>query len=217
MTNATHASFVALCNAVADDQVISITRALNAELVERYEYEMRKNADNDKIQKTLLSVNNALVKSSSARLHAVANIDARYINRAERVNAKYNVYALQKIADIINVVMHDKKMNAINYHALRSLFNFERKSKLFTHADAIASASNKITVQDASKRQLLSRHTVSASTANTQASSTMNALVTLNVVRETTNENNEKHYELTHSALCEALREIVMQRSALAD
>lgn len=207
----THANFIALCNDVSDDTVKSLVKVLSDEITARAEYEQRKNSDNDKIQKTLSNVHSKLVRSKAAKLHAVANVNASYINRCERVNAKYNVYALQKIADIVDVVMFEQSMNKINYHVLRSLFRFEAKELTFTHRDAVCAASDKCKVEDAKKRSALSRHNVSETTASTQASSTMNALVTLGVVSETNNADNVSCYVLTHSPLCEALKEIVMK------
>lgn len=202
-------SFVELCNAISDEDAKSFTLNVVASFDARAENEMKKNADNANIQKNLAKSRAKFARTSAARFMNVANVKSDFILRAERVNAQYNVYAIEKVADLIDAVMHKRALNAINLNVLKSIFKCASKDVAFTHKLAVASASDKVVVEDASVRKLLSRHNVSLTTASTQASSTMNALVTCNVVSEYMTDAREVAYRLNENALVEALREIV--------
>lgn len=202
-------SFIDACNSLNDDDVKSFTLALASSFDARAEYEEKKNADNSNIQKNLKKSREKFARASAARFCMTASVKSDFINRAERVNAQYNVYAVEKVADLIDAVMHKRALNAINLNVLKSLFKLTAKEIAFTHKLAVASASDKVVVEDASIRKLLSRHNVSLTTASTQASSTMNALVTCNVVTEYMTDAREVAYRLNDNSLVEALREVV--------
>lgn len=205
----TNVSFADLTASFSDEDVKSFTLNLAAEFDIRADYERAKNADNENIQKNLAKSRAKFARSSAARFMLAANVPVAFLNRNERVNAKYNVYAVEKVADLVDAVMHKRAMNAINLNVLKSLFKLTAKDIAFTHKLAVASASDKAVVEDASIRKLLSRHNVSFTTASTQASSTMNALVTCGVVTEYMTDAREIAYRLNENALVEALREAV--------
>lgn len=203
---ALNVSFIDAMNSVSDDVARETAQYTVAHIDERARYEATKNSENDSIQKHLKSARDKLSSARVARFMIAANVDSSFINRNERVNARYNVYAIEKVASLAHSVAFDKLHNAINANVLRSMFKCESAEIDFSHHLALCSASDKIVCKDAKARNRLSRHTVSASTASTQASSTMNALVTCNVVSEYRNAANELCYKLNDNALVQALR-----------
>lgn len=163
---------------LVEETVFSIAEALD----ERAAFETDKNPDNANIHRTLKKVRSQLVTKRAAKVMLATNLTPAFINRSEHTGSRYNVYALGKLADVIFGVTDGAISNAINLACMRSLFRFKNAGIPFTMEMAKAAASDKIRV-DAAVRQHLVRHTVSASTAPTQASSTMQALETLGVVK----------------------------------
>ena len=198
-------SFEALMIAVSDDDARNRALEIASALDERATFEATKNVDNDSIQKHLKSARARLTTASVARFTIAANVSTRYFNEQERVNARRNVYAIAKLADLAQSIALGKAHNAINASVIRSLLKFDAAGVEFSHKCALAATSDKITI-DAPLRKLLSRHTVSASTASTQASSTMSALEASRVVTVFQNDKNEQCYRLNDNALVTELR-----------
>src|SRR5690606_11506121 len=144
---------------------------------ERSDFEARKNPDNDSIQKSLKKSRSALQRHQVAALIAATNVRPDFINGSRSVGSAYNVYAIDKVADLVAGLNGGFVRNAINLAVCKSLFRFRAAGETFTGEMARAAASDKLRVQGAIKAHLV-RHTVSASTAPTQASSTMSALQT---------------------------------------
>jgi hypothetical protein len=200
-------TFITALRSHDDNDAKSFALAVVQEFDTRIAYENTKNSENDNIVKTLNKSSAKLASVSAARVMMTCNVASSFINRAERVNAKYNVYASEKLADII-ASLRDARCftNAINNAVIRSMLKCDAKIA-FTHKLAIASASDKVNV-DATIRKHLVRHTVSVSTASTQASSTMNALVTANICEEYRDDSNIVAYRLRDNVQVAALREI---------
>ena len=202
----TQINFFDAMQQVSDDdaKLIASEIALSVDL--RASYEHAKNSENDSIQKHLKSARAKLATSSVARFFIAANVKSTYVNEQERVNARRNVYAVLKLADLAQSVCFSREHNAITRACIKTLFAFADNDLTFTHKDALSCASNKVTVSEASKRKHMTRHTVAASTASTQASSSMSALIAANVVSESRTESNETSYALRDNALVSALR-----------
>jgi hypothetical protein len=171
-----------LMQAVSDVNVKNALIAINGEIIDRELFEVKKNPDNANIHKTIKKIKGSLERTHAATLMVAANVSPGFINRTLQDGSKYNVYAVLKVADLVDGLTGAGLTNAINIACMRSLFNFHKAGLAFTGEMAKAAASDKIRVSDAVKKHLI-RHTVSASTAPTQASSTMQALQTLGVVR----------------------------------
>jgi hypothetical protein len=165
-----------------DEMVVELSSALD----DRVEFEERVGPDNLSIHKTLKKVRAAFTANkNAARVLLAVNTDSAFINRSISEGARYNVYALGKLADIVKGLTDGQISNAINLACMKSLFAFRTAGVPFTSQLARAAASDKIRDIDPSVRKHLVRHTVSASTAPTQASSTMQALETLGIVKRT--------------------------------
>lgn len=144
---------------------------------------------NDNIQRTLTKVRNQLATKRATRAMLAAGFNEAQINRSVHQGKRYNVYALGKLADVLYGVSGGAINNAVNNAIMRSLFRFKKAGTAFTMDMAKAAVSDKIRVE-AAVRALLIRHTVAPSTAPTQASSTMQALVDLGVVSRSGSERN---------------------------
>jgi hypothetical protein len=185
-----------------DEMVVSIAN----EIDDRAAFEANKNPDNENIQKTIKKVRAQMVTKRAAKLLLAANLTPEFMNRSVHEGAAYNVYALGKLADVIYGVTDGVISNAINIAVMKSLFNFHKAETPFDANMARAAASDKIRVTSMKLRELLVRHTVSAGTAPTQASSTMQALTTLGVVRSSGDHRNPT-YNVIDSPLSRKLME----------
>lgn len=174
--------FQELIAALPDSEVETMTQRIVAELDKRAAFEEEKNPENANIQRTLKKARELLATKRTTKVLMAAGVDPSFITRQVNDGSAYNVYALFKLADIVRGMTDGAITNAINNAVLRSLVRIHRAGKEFTMELAKAAASDKIRI-DAGLKSLMVRHTVSASTAPTQASSTMQALETLGVVR----------------------------------
>ncbi|WP_342234613.1 hypothetical protein [Inquilinus sp. OTU3971] len=199
-------AFTDMIAQIADDTAKTYALDLSKQFDARAEYERAKNSDNDTIQAKLKSAAARLSSVSAAKVLIAANVSETFVNRAERNNARYNVYAIDKLSNIVDVLVNARTINAISNACIRSMITLEEAKIDFSHKLALASASDKITVDNAQARKRLTRHNVSASTASTQASSTMNALVTLHIVEEYTNDARETCYRFADSDVARSVR-----------
>jgi hypothetical protein len=166
--------------------VKEVAEAIAVQIEVRECFERAKDSSNTNIQRTLKSVRSRLTTSlDAARVMLATNVDPSMINRQLHDGQRYNVYALGKLADAIYALGNPAGYvgNKINNAVMRSLFRFKAAKIPFTTNLARAAASDKIRV-DASLKDHLVRHTVAASTAPTQASSTLQAMETLGLVRK---------------------------------
>lgn len=155
-----------------------------ADCVEAREtFEDTKDSENKSIKRTLKNVRSAFVTKYAARAMLATKTDPAFINRSLHDGSRYNVYALGKAADLMKGMTNGAVSNAINIACMKTLFKFRDAGVQFTGEIAKACASDKIRISDTNLKKHLVRHTVSASTAPTQASSTMQAMETLGLVK----------------------------------
>ena len=203
-------SFDDLVREIPDETADALVMALAREIDERSDFETAKDPDNLNIQRTLKKVRSQLVTKRAARFSHAANVPTSFINRSIHGGSCYNVYALGKYADLVNFSVTGQVMNAINNACLRSLFRVIDAGKVFTMETAKMACSTNYTAKDGTDvaRSHLVRHTVAPSTAPTQASSTMQALVTIGVVRAVGSTKNPR-YELTANPITAKFRELL--------
>ena len=170
---------------VSEEDAKRMTFEISKAIDERADFETRKNPDNGNIHSTLKKARTQLVTLRAAKLMIAANVDSGFINRVKHQGSAYNVYAIGKFADIVYGVTDGKVANAINLACMRSLFALKRAGiDRMDMETAKGAASKQYAVKlSANIRKHLLSHTVSTSTASTQASSTMQALVTLGVLK----------------------------------
>lgn len=204
-----------IVSGIADEEVEDTMHATRTELGVRALFENDKNPDNANIHRTLKKCTDSLVRRHAALAMIAASVDIGFINRSLHDGFRYNVYAVGKFADLVDGLTNGSSMrNAINIACCRSLFKFRAAGVPFTGEMARAAASDKLRVSEAVKKHLI-RHTVSASTAPTQASSTMQALETLGVVKAEGSRKNPV-YLILDNPITTRLAEVVASMEALA-
>lgn len=200
------AEFDAMMAAIDKTEVDLAVTAVAHALDERIAYEAVNGHPN--IQKTLAAVRRELIQERAARAMLVTGFSETEINRQIHSGKRFNVYALGKLADALRGLSGGAVTNAINNACMRTLFKFRAAGVPFTFETAKAAASDKIRV-DAAIKNLLVRHSVSAGTAPTQASSTMQAMVSLGLVNATGGKN--PTYTLTNHPAVAKLEEVLMK------
>lgn len=176
-------TFEQITDSFSDEEVTEVVHEIAACIDDRVEFEKDKNPDNNNIQRTLKKAREQMVTKRAAKVFLATNVSPNIMNRVFHEGSRYNVYAIGKLGDVVRGLTDGTLMNAINLACMRSLFAFRKAGLTFTGEMAKAAASDKIRITDSAIKAALVRHTVSASTAPTQASSTMQALETLGIVK----------------------------------
>ena len=207
-------SFTEVLDAVTTEEVEMMRAALIVSFKNRADFEHEADATNDNIQKTLSKELAKHQLPNVLRALVAAGVDAQYVNVSEMGSKRRNVYALQKLSDLLYGAVTGHIKNAINLAVVSSMAKLKDMTLPFTGEVAKACASDKFAV-GADYKGVINRHTVAESTASTQASSTMTALEVLGVV---TNIGTRNHpvYKLTETALAKRLVEVVSPKVALA-
>lgn len=182
------ASKTSTVKAVKSDYLKAMLKAF----AERSKYEADKKADNDSMQAHLTDLIKSVDHDAIAQVLCAANVKADFINRSERSSSRFNIYAAQKI---VNVARSIKSVAVLNHYTkaiAASAKAFQDAKVDFTQRDAIAACSID-SKRDSVRNALLKRYEkiVSPSTASTQASSSLNALLQFSVLKEYRNAANE--------------------------
>jgi hypothetical protein len=199
----------------AKEMLDTVAIATGKAFDERASFERVKNPTNENIHKTIKKARAAMITHGAAAVMTACTVSPDTFNRVVHDGSRYNVYAMGKVADIIAAVTGAGQRNQINRAVIKSLFNFAAAGLTFTGEAAKAAASDKIRFADVSARKHLVSHTVSASTAPTQASSTMQALETLGVVKREGSSKNPT-FTLTAHPIVAKLRDVFNPMPAAA-
>lgn len=199
---------VAAVAKIDDEARLEMAKKVNAAYADRETFETAKNPTGESIHKNLEKSRAKLAMPSAAAFLLAAEVDPDFINHSVNDGSRYNVYAADKLADLVAGLRDGVIRNAINNAITRSLFAFKVAGHPFTSDMAKAAASKQYPVKEKALRDLLIRHTVSPSVASTQTSSTMTALQTLGIVRNT---GSVKHpvYELMDTPATARLKEVL--------
>ena len=156
--------------------------AVAANFDNRAAFERDKGANEKKIAK-IDAYKAKLTTQPAVAMLMATSADLNFMNRAtnSKGTSRFNIYAIDKLADLVMGLNTGHFKNAVNIAVMKSLFKFRTANEPFTGELASAAVSDKIRVADKFKA-ILVRHTVDQSTADTQASSTLNALKVLGVV-----------------------------------
>jgi hypothetical protein len=181
-------------------QVADYKTQLLAALDERASHEVAKNVENDSIQSCIKKMRATVERSDVlCEIMLLSNVSAQFINRAERVSARFNVYSAEKVLNIANT--------ATNHYTLaifKTALALEAKSLTLNHKDAVSACSASVKHSD-SKREAIIKATryakhVAANTASTQSSSSINALQVANVLTETRDDANVISYRVNRES-----------------
>ncbi len=177
------------------------------EFNERKEFEKAQPGLSSKMIPNLEAEEKKMATIGAAGIFLAMDIDPSFINREVSTGSKFNVYALQKVNDLIVALDGGFMQNAINRAIVMSLFNFRDAGVPFTGQAALCAVSDKIKADRAIAKHLV-RHTVSANTASTQKSSTMTALKTLGIVTNS-GPRGQEIWTLTDTPATRRLEEVV--------
>lgn len=196
-----------ITNEAADEFAVDLVKSLES----RQAFEKLKDVGNGNIQKTIDGARKSLVVSRNyPRVMIACNTDVDFANKMIHDGSRYNVYAIQKLADIVKGLSGVSVMtNKINRSVIASMLAIVTAGKTFDMNTAKAAASDKWTDFDVALKPLFKqyRHTVSSGTAPTQASSTMQALQTLGLVNATGSKKNPI-YAFTDTPAAVKLKEL---------
>ncbi|RWB95573.1 MAG: hypothetical protein EOQ56_27890 [Mesorhizobium sp.] len=182
-----------------DKDTIEATKTVIANAFDdRAAFQRAKDSDNETIHRSLNKSRAKLIQEKAVACLLATSTAPDFITDSMHQGSAYNVYAADKLCDIVGALNGDVLHNAINIAVMKSLFAFRAANETFTGEMAKAACSKQIRIATPSLAKLLVRHTVSPPTAPTQASSTMQALQTLGIV---VNKGSQKYpaYHLTDS------------------
>jgi hypothetical protein len=176
-----------------------------ASIVARREYELDKNESCDSMLAHLDAYAKRLQNVSVCARLLAANVDSNILNRQERNNARFNIYAFDKLLNDVSFAT----MNHYSKAILRATLALKSADLLLTHADAVQACTLDATQKDKSRAKIISaaryqKH-VALSTASTQSSSSINSLCALSVLVESKNDANHVVYSLADNEHTSAL------------
>lgn len=148
----------------------------------------------------------------AAILHAL-DIDSAFVNRSLRNGDRFNVYALDKIREVVAGLGLGFIKNEVIRNVLISMFRFQDAGLVFT-GDHIAAAISKDWKVDRKGAALLSRHTMSSGTAPTQKSQMSNLLQVLGIATSNKRQGKLEVFTLTDTPQTRRLKEILMPAAA---
>jgi hypothetical protein len=196
-------SFAERIDAVSQEQTEHMLAALSTGFANRATFEREKSGWNDNIQKTISKAVTKFAAVGIAKQMVAANANGDFMNESEVSGKRRNVYAFDKLHDLLAGASRGHMNNAINQAVAVSLVRCADVKLPFTMEIAKAAASDKCALPVAYV-PYMRRHTVSASTASTQASSTMTALEVLGIVKNV-GSHRMQVFELVDCALTRAL------------
>ncbi len=184
-------------NAAQNEAVANYSIALQTSIAARKSYEIASNAENTNIQRTLDNLASDFSHEAVVKVMHAASVDANFINRQERRNKRFNVYSAQKVANIARSAAQADTLNNYTRCIFLTALKLTQAQMTMTHKDAQASLCLDLRA-DTVKSAHIVRYakTVAANTADTQSSSSINALQMFDVLRETRDERNEVAYSL---------------------
>ena len=183
--------------------------ALIAAFDSRASFEASKNASNENIQKTLRDLLKSISRDSVCTVLQASNVNAAFINESIRVDSKFNVYAAQKVD---NIACYMNKAEALNHYTLailKTLLSLEKNEMKLTQEDAKSACTLEMKLKDAKREKHIVKYAkhVAISTANTQSSSSLEALVTFNVLQRSKDSENNTVFVLADNDTAKALIE----------
>lgn len=193
---------------VTPEAVATKQTEVNAEFSSRIAFEKAQPGLSAKMVPNLEASQKRLSSLAAAGLFCAVDLDPAFINREVAVGSRFNVYALQKVGDLVVGMTGGFLQNAINRAVLLSLFNFRDAGMPFNGDAALAAVSDKVKIERAIAKHLV-RHTVSANTASTQKSSTMNALEVMGVVTSNKLKGKAEIFTLTDTPQTRRLEEVL--------
>lgn len=182
-------------------QTVQTFRAsLDLALDTRIAYETAKQAD--KCAAKFVAVKKELAHDKLAEIMLANAYDVACINEHKRDNNRKNIYSVEKHSNIVRALAKAESLNHYTLHIFKTALKLEENETQLTIADARSACSLLETVKDKKREKLISKFqkNVAASTVNAQHSSSIDALICLNIFREARNAANERVYTLNRES-----------------
>lgn len=173
---------VEMLGAVDDQAKGYMIERTQANFDERARFELMMRPMNDSVTGKLKAYCKKMAVPGNAGMMIATNIDPDFVNRSINDGRRFNIYAIDKLNDLLAGLNSGSFKNAVNIAVMKSLFKHRAAGVPFTGLSALAAVSDKVKVEKGMTAVLV-RHTTSAATAPTQSSSTFNALATMGVVK----------------------------------
>lgn len=145
---------------------------------------------------------------SIARLLCACDVDPEYINREIHKGSRYNIYALEKDVDVMIALVNGVRFNnKYNDVTAQSLIRFNAANKVMNNRDAQAQFCPDIASDNKGMLVKFDRF-VAPSTADTQASSTLNSFMILGIVDAINPHTKTTLYKMTGNHTAQRVKEI---------
>jgi len=179
---------------------VNFNQEIRNSVATRRAYELSKNASCESMLSNLKAFDKTLANDALVALLAASQMNADTLNNAERSNARFNVYAFEKVLRDVSVI----RMNHYSLAIVRSCIALEAADMTLTHADAVVACSLDAKHKDSKRASIIksaryAKH-VALNTASTQSSSSINSLQALNVLTETRDASNVVSYVLNRDS-----------------
>jgi hypothetical protein len=177
--------------------VAQYIEALNNAFDARVAFEASKSKDaSSNIAHTLHMLRKEVTQEKTASVLQASYIDADFINRSIRADARLNVYAAQKYSNVARTIAKVETLNHYTRAILKTAQAFAQAELQMTSDDAKSACTLDMKVKDAKREKLISKYAkhIAVSTANTQSSSSLDALVAFDVLKRSKNDANETIY-----------------------
>ena len=186
------------------------TNQINKAFAARASYEADKNSDNDSIQKTIADMSKHFANEAIVKAFIAANVDAEFINIQERSTNRFNVYAAQKVLNIVKASASAASLNHYTKAILATASAMQSNDDTINHKDAVSACSLSCKSNDAKREKLIVKYQkhVAANTASTQSSSSINALQACKVLIESRDSSNAICYKIADTKFAKSLVEL---------
>lgn len=126
-------SFMDEANAISDNRRKTQMKKLDKGFDDRAAFEATHAPANNSIQTKLTTYRNKMVLPGIAALTLAAHVDPNFMNGSGvNANKRFNVYAIDKLADLLHGLNNGHIKNAVNKCIVQSLFRFQAAEVPFT-------------------------------------------------------------------------------------
>jgi hypothetical protein len=180
-------------------EVANYIVALNAALDARVAFEAAKAKDaSSNIAKTLADIRKSVTHERVASVLLASKIDAAFINRAQRADARMNVYAAEKVVNVALALASAATLNHYSRAILKTAQAFAAASLAMNNDDAKSACTLDVKVKEPKREKLIVKYQkhIAISTATTQSSSSLDALCMFGVLTRGKDDANVTIYTL---------------------
>lgn len=134
-------------------------------------------------------------------------VDENFVNRSLVASKRMNVYTVEKIGNALQFAARAAKLNDYTLFILQTAIKLQANDLLLSRVDAKDACSKHRKIADKSRAKFIvqNKETKDDSTVNAQHASSLDALLTLNVLATSFDADNVECYSVTDSPLATAM------------